>query len=852
MRLVLATLAMATTLPAGESLSTGEFLNRTYRDDEGDHKYVVFLPKNYSDNTSWPVIVWLHGASARGKDGRAPLVSGIGPNIARRRDSFPFIVVFPQCENLHSRLLGGWTDEPDDADRALRILEAVEREFRVDARRRVLAGVSMGAFGTWAVAAKTPQLWSAVVPVSGGGPLSLADGLKGVPVWAFHAADDQVVPPSASKTLVDEVAAAGGRAYYTQLPNGGHNIGSRVFAKDELYEWLLDPTRPPREPVDWPLDIAADLQLQNEVPFVPGAEVDRAVQICIGADVLDALAWALPAQVPAQALQGARGPQRETTGSRWMRFQVTVPGVQYSGRLHAAQMQLLPDRRLRLRFGFMPLQMTIPSTEIEGRLLRAQAGAVHVVIGSQRPAWLTLVVRPRVESRRLRLELVSADFPLEPDNWYVTEPAHIDVRPLPILRNRISQRITDGVYAKQGEISRQVLAGVPRMLEQIEQQTQARLDRTVTFGRWPMPVWQPRAKFWMSDIDVTSDGVRLTLGATLAALAPQTDSVPLKRHAGPEGPPPATAHGIQIAVAADVVAAWTELLADSEVRFFHVQDFHAAEFHRLADRRFLADVLPGWGEGASQREFRSVLSFEQPLEVQVGDASGTTSIMRLSGRELRLTISERTAPEANWSPVAEFPLSWRQDIRFELASTGHRGRRIRVSAARPPEVSARGRVFGRYAESGAAPDHARVAEQFRRGWETTFATALAKEIRLPERMIAGVPFVCDELCMSGEHLVMRLAKPTTQIHNISHDPVVYEIRLPAGSWSEPHTLPPGMMHEFAASAPLTWRYRAEGREFQFTLPVGSVSRFRGGASSPLTLSTDGPPPLAGWPEAIFR
>ncbi len=34
------------------------FLDRVYTDDAGDHKYTVFVPKNYDESKRWPVILF--------------------------------------------------------------------------------------------------------------------------------------------------------------------------------------------------------------------------------------------------------------------------------------------------------------------------------------------------------------------------------------------------------------------------------------------------------------------------------------------------------------------------------------------------------------------------------------------------------------------------------------------------------------------------------------------------------------------------------------------------------------------------------------------------------------------------
>jgi len=75
------------------------FVNRIYHDDQGDHRYVVFVPQNYAPNRAWPAILFLHGAGESGNDGLAPTTAGRGPYVKQRAATFPFIVIFPQCED---------------------------------------------------------------------------------------------------------------------------------------------------------------------------------------------------------------------------------------------------------------------------------------------------------------------------------------------------------------------------------------------------------------------------------------------------------------------------------------------------------------------------------------------------------------------------------------------------------------------------------------------------------------------------------------------------------------------------------------------------------------------------------
>src|SRR5712672_2409699 len=102
---------------------TTGFLLRTFKDETGSHKYTVFVPHGYTPAKKWPVILFLHGAGERGSDGVLPIYYGLGPLVRVREANFPFVVVFPQAEEMHGRLLKGWSPTTADGQRALKILD---------------------------------------------------------------------------------------------------------------------------------------------------------------------------------------------------------------------------------------------------------------------------------------------------------------------------------------------------------------------------------------------------------------------------------------------------------------------------------------------------------------------------------------------------------------------------------------------------------------------------------------------------------------------------------------------------------------------------------------------------------
>jgi predicted peptidase len=193
--------------------------------------YLLFLPEDYGkEEKTWPLMLFLHGAGERGND--LQLVKKHGPpKIAEKQKDFPFIVVSPQCPKDQ------WWDE--DIDVLMHLLDDIVAKYDVDQERIYLTGLSMGGYGTWALASRYPDRFAAIAPVCGGGTLPMAFGLTEIPVWAFHGAKDKVVPVEESEQMVELVNRRRGNAKLTIYPEAGHDSWTETYDNQEFYDWLL-------------------------------------------------------------------------------------------------------------------------------------------------------------------------------------------------------------------------------------------------------------------------------------------------------------------------------------------------------------------------------------------------------------------------------------------------------------------------------------------------------------------------------------------------------------------------------------------------------------------------------------
>ncbi len=212
------------------------FLAKSLKLGEKEVKYVVYVPSSYDPAKPTPTIIFLNGMGECGSDGWRQ-VYWLGGAIMLSPDKWPFIVVFPQKQNTP----GLWEDEDD---MVMAALEATRRDYSVDASRIYLTGLSQGGHGTWAIAARHPDLFAAIAPICGWGSEEMAKKLTRMPVWAFHGDADTTVQPDRSREMAKWVEEAGGSCKLTIYPGVGHNSWDKAYRDEDLPGWFVQHQRP--------------------------------------------------------------------------------------------------------------------------------------------------------------------------------------------------------------------------------------------------------------------------------------------------------------------------------------------------------------------------------------------------------------------------------------------------------------------------------------------------------------------------------------------------------------------------------------------------------------------------------
>ncbi|WP_437280864.1 hypothetical protein WME90_10000 [Sorangium sp. So ce375] len=243
--------------------------------------YVEYVPPEPGPR---PLLLVLHGGGSRG-DGTYPRA------IVHRLPPLRYLA-YARLFGTSSSLLdagvliaapqspGEWDAAKIDA-----FLDYLLATREIDRDRIYLTGPSMGGCGTWRYAAAHPERLAAALPICGACPQTgeLAAGLRTLPVRAFHAFDDEVVPNYMSATWVSAIAALrgtssgnlmlsyppgsdstavldGGRVVWrpgtgasaddaltlTEFARGGHIVFVDVYAEDATWRWLFAQRRDAR------------------------------------------------------------------------------------------------------------------------------------------------------------------------------------------------------------------------------------------------------------------------------------------------------------------------------------------------------------------------------------------------------------------------------------------------------------------------------------------------------------------------------------------------------------------------------------------------------------------------------
>jgi dienelactone hydrolase len=246
------------------------FLGRVHELNGQQLPYRLFVPKNYDETKSYPLVLFLHHAGLAGTDSHnesgwdncVQLTSEIGSggyggvftHSAVDKDGksfdtqerYPHFVLAPHANSPAYGFGGGVAGSATAAEHPTRpllmgILEQVQKEFNIDPARLYVTGISMGCYGTWDLIMRNPGLFAAASPQScrGDPNKELLAPLKDMPIWSMCGTNDSYF--SGAQAMADGMKAVGATAFeFTAMQGVGHSIGNRGYDYPGFIDWMFE------------------------------------------------------------------------------------------------------------------------------------------------------------------------------------------------------------------------------------------------------------------------------------------------------------------------------------------------------------------------------------------------------------------------------------------------------------------------------------------------------------------------------------------------------------------------------------------------------------------------------------
>ncbi|MCC7245894.1 MAG: prolyl oligopeptidase family serine peptidase [Saprospiraceae bacterium] len=225
------------------------FFTRGIIQDKTGHSlpYRLAVP-THETGKKFPLVIFLHGSGERGTFNKEQMTNGVHAFCEKDfRKKHPHYLLVPQCPpgDRWGPASADWPDlfHENPTTTGQLLLDLIDKTMRenpdIDPSRVYITGLSMGGFGTIDMLMRRPDLFAAAMPVCGGGDVRYAERVKNVPMWVFHGALDETVPPRCSKAFVNALQSVGSQVKYTELSTLAHGIWYSVYYNPNVLEWLF-------------------------------------------------------------------------------------------------------------------------------------------------------------------------------------------------------------------------------------------------------------------------------------------------------------------------------------------------------------------------------------------------------------------------------------------------------------------------------------------------------------------------------------------------------------------------------------------------------------------------------------
>ncbi|MBQ9132891.1 MAG: hypothetical protein IJX64_00010 [Clostridia bacterium] len=226
-----------------DDIKPGQYADLTYTSStyKIDMNYRVRVPKNYSPDGEYALVVFLHGLG-----GESQSISQLGggalfTNILRSDYGNDTILLVPQCPKGMT-----WPDNRKTVEVAYELIDMLASHLAIDRDRMYLSGHSNGAKGVAYMIDSHPYVFAAAILSAGASPIGNYknfEGMAATPMRMYCSNDDPYKFYTHMKSLAVALQYKGGDAVYKEYNGLGHGIFTTVSNESGLIDWMYEQTR---------------------------------------------------------------------------------------------------------------------------------------------------------------------------------------------------------------------------------------------------------------------------------------------------------------------------------------------------------------------------------------------------------------------------------------------------------------------------------------------------------------------------------------------------------------------------------------------------------------------------------
>jgi len=193
--------------------------------------YAIAIPRGYDGQDARPLVLALHPGGGRIPYYGAAFVEQI---VGRGLDSVHAVIVAPDCPTQ------AWTDPIAD-QAVMALLARVLADYRIDRRRILVTGFSLGGRGTWFMASHHADVFTAAIAMAAPTGDETLDRLATIPTYVIHSREDQVVPFAPAERTARALERLGRPIRFEALDAASHyDMGAYVEPLRRAGRWVTD------------------------------------------------------------------------------------------------------------------------------------------------------------------------------------------------------------------------------------------------------------------------------------------------------------------------------------------------------------------------------------------------------------------------------------------------------------------------------------------------------------------------------------------------------------------------------------------------------------------------------------